>query len=96
MNIRPFDQYTYADTDKLNFAQEKAKQEAAAAQVAKGYTEEELRGRLERGEISQAEYETLRPSTTDNKVQYMAPVVDEGLSVIDDLEPEDIQYLRLK
>lgn len=56
MNMSQYKDYSYADSDKLNYENEKLAREAA--QRAE-FVEEDLKAKLERGEISQAEYDTL-------------------------------------
>ena len=56
MNMTQYSKYSYADSDKLNYENEKLAREAA--QKAE-LVEEDLKARYERGEITQTEYETL-------------------------------------
>ena len=58
MNMSQYKDYCYADSDKLNFENQKIQQLAAQNSEA---LEADLKDRLERGEISQAEYDTLSP-----------------------------------
>ena len=69
MNMAQFADYGYADTDHLNFEEERKKQEAAArrSQAFDPVKEEELKRKLEAGEISQAEYNTLSVTTFSEK-----------------------------
>ena len=66
--------YTYADTDRLNEEIQKKKQYILQAQKEEaGKNEEELKAKLEAGEISEAEYRTL-VSTETQLVEDMAAV----------------------
>lgn len=64
MNMAQYQNYTYADSDKLNFQNQKNEQEAIDKELQEK-REEELRQRLEEGEISQAEYNTLTSTNAD-------------------------------
>ena len=93
--MNQYKDYRYADSDRLNFAGQKAEQEASA-QVQ----ETELLRQLEEGEISQAEYNTLS-STTKEELQFDAAVEFQAVQaaeaeIADSLTPEDYQYLNLK
>lgn len=100
MNIRPYSDYKYADTDRLNFADQKAEQEATAALQQKQdeeKEEEELRQRLENGEISQAEYNTLSPTKRKHTpTGFIMPTNDIRSDVAEQLTEDDYQYLNLK
>ncbi len=70
MNMVQYADYCYADTDRLNFKDQKTEEDAARRRAQAGRNEEfeqELKGRLERGEISQAEYDTL--TTTNIEIE---------------------------
>ncbi len=73
MNMDQYREYTYADSDRLNFEAKKKEQEAAAKreQMFNPEKEAELKAKLESGEISQAEYNTLSSTT------YTAPAEEE-------------------
>lgn len=95
--------YRYADSDRLNFENQKAEQEAAAAQEQALQKEELLKARLDKGEISQAEYNTLSVSTVAEAKQAFNPGLDSLKSdasiedsLLQELTDEDIQYLKLK
>lgn len=103
MNMNQYKDYHYSDTDKLNFENDKRKKEAEVAAEQKAAQEQLLKERLEKGEISQAEYDTLSP-TTDAAAQaafnpglesLRAPVEEED-DLIQELTDEDQKYLRLK
>lgn len=84
MNMAQYKDYTYADTDKLNFADRKADQEALSQeeQERRNKLEEDLRERLESGDISQAEYDTLtltNAGDTPADVKFIMPrTIDES------------------
>ena len=54
MNMMQYRDFHFADSDRLNFADKKSKQEAEAAAQQLEKNEEELQQRLERGEITQS------------------------------------------
>lgn len=103
MNMVQYKQYTFADSDKLNFADKKQQQESEAAIAAAQEREEELKAKLERGEITEAQYNTLSAGTASSNTtpkfeipnalpQYQ---IDESV-ITDSLTDEDIQFLMLK
>ena len=58
--------YCYADSDKLNFENLKSREEAKARREELGRNEEyeaNLKSKLDNGEISEAEYNTLSHTT---------------------------------
>lgn len=84
--------YTYADTDKLNFKEKKTAEQLAREQASKQDIEE----RYQRGEISEAEYQTL---TSDNsgEPQFATNISQEYENMLQQqLSDEDRQYLMLK
>lgn len=102
MNMVQYRDYTYADTDKLNFAMKKQQQESEAALAAAQEREKELKAKLEQGEITEAQYNTLSIDTASsnttpefeipNTPQYS---IDESV-ITDSLTDDDIQFLMLK
>lgn len=106
MNMAQYADYTYADSDKLNFADKKIDREAAARREQQGIDEnfeKELQEKLEREEISQAEYNTLTRTNADDAADLTSQVpqfvptfsVDEN-ELAGQLDQEEIQYLILK
>ena len=105
MNMKQWNEYTYADSDKLNFADKKIEQEAAARREQQGLDEDyeqDLIEKLENGEISQAEYDTLTRKNVEeeNPVSFTPQFVrdfsvDEN-EIAAQLAEEEIQYLMLK
>lgn len=112
MNMNQYVQYTYADSDKLNFQALKEKEEAKAKREEMGLNqqyEDELKAKLDAGEISEAEYNTLSHTTEssaeieEEKLTVAAPPqfiqdvsqVNED-SIKAELAEEDIKYLALK
>jgi len=94
--------YTYADSDKLNFADKKQQQESSAAVAAAQEREQELRDKLERGEITEAQYNTLSAGTpsSNDAPEFEIPnlphyQIDESV-ITDSLTDDDIQFLMLK
>lgn len=103
MNMNQWKDYRYADSDRLNFENNKAQQEALAAQEQMSQKEEFLKEQLEKGEISQAEYNTLSSSTAAAAKQEFNPDLDSlkpdtspDDAVLQELTEEDMQYLKLK
>lgn len=108
MNMTQYKDYVYADSDRLNFEDQKSAQEAAARREAKGQDENyeaELLARLEEGEISEAEYNTLTLSNAQSEALAIGggaatfipdfSAVDEG-KIASELSEDEIQYLILK
>lgn len=102
MNMTQYKDLSFADTDKLNFADQKAAQEAAAAQELKKKDEETLRERFEKGEITQAEYNTLSMTTAEAAKAAYNPgflpgaAPPDNSALLDQLSDEEYQYLNLK
>ena len=102
LNMNQYKDYRYADTDRLNFADKKAQQEASVAQENREKSEEELKAKLEAGEISQAEYNTMSATTTQLAIDAFNSPVIAGIPQVDNTEllkqlsDEDYQYLNLK
>lgn len=108
MNMAQYRDYSYADSDKLNFENLKNREEAKAKREALGQDEEyeaELKAKLESGEISQAEYNTLSHTTESSEeiLESAAPpqfIQDVSQINEDDIKKElsedDIKYLALK
>lgn len=91
MKMTQYKDYTYADTDKLNFKGQKAaeKQAMSDQKIAS------LREKLEKGEISQAEFDTL--SSPVEGPQFITNFSQENEDKItEQLTEEDYQYLLLK
>ena len=105
MNMKQWNEYTYADSDKLNFADKKIEQEAAARREQQGLDEDyeqDLIEKLDNGEISQAEYDTLtRKNVEEENPIAFTPQFVKDFSVDENeiaaqLAEEEIQYLMLK
>ena len=106
MNMKQWQEYGYADSDKLNFADKKIDREAAARREQQGIDEayeEELQEKLANGEISEAEYNTLTRTNAEEEADQIAQApqfvvdfsVDEN-EIAAQLQSEEIQYLMLK
>lgn len=107
MNMKQYADYCFADSDKLNMAQEMAK-ERREATVDKDYVLQ-LQKELEEGKISKAQYDTLSPETPSSidkeeeefialKEEAIKPIqqgVDEG-EIRKQLTDEEYQYLLMK
>ena len=64
MNMQQYKDFTYADSDKLNFQDSKQEQEQVSIKEQQ-QREAELQEKLEKGEISAAEYNTLTMTNSD-------------------------------
>lgn len=104
MNMTQYVDYCYADSDRLNFQDEKEKQELEAKrqQLADSEQERLLLEQLKNGEISEAEYNTrsfLTPSSFEmnETTTFLAPRVsiDEN-EITSNLTEEDLKYLAIK
>lgn len=99
MNMKQYEDYHFADSDRLNFEDQKT-QLAAQAKRQDFTSEEELRGMLERGEITEAEYQTRSFETPSSDLNVSANFIPDAAideSVIQaQLSNEDISYLTSK
>lgn len=92
--LQQWKNYTFADTDKLNF--ERQKQKEYAAKSVSPELIQELQEKLEKGEISQAEFNTI------THVEESGPQFATNISqaaedkIVEQLSEEDYQYLLLK
>lgn len=107
-NMAQYSDTCFADSDRINYENQKEKEKAelarAAAQNDENY-EEDLKTKLENGEISEAEYQTLSRANvvdTDETTPRVASVgflngakLDES-NITDELTESDIKYLALK
>lgn len=106
MNMAQYKDYNYADSDKLNFADKKIDQEAAARREQAGVNEEyeqDLLDRLNNGEISEAEYNTLTRKNVEQEQisnsfvpQFVVDFSVDENEIAAQLNQEEIQYLMLK
>lgn len=95
MKMVQYRDYTYADSDKLNYKDQKS---AAQAMISEEHIKE-LQQQLERGEISQAEFDTLTatPDQIIQNPQFMTNFSKENEDKIKaELTDEEYQYLLLK
>lgn len=100
MNMAQYRDYTYADSDRINFQDQKTQKEQLT-QEEKETRENELRQRFENGEISESEYKTLtmtNASTTPAQIsqEFLMPKKIDDSYWTDQLTDDDIQYLMLK
>ena len=101
MNMMQYKDYGYADSDKLNFQDNKAEQTAEELERQQ-QKEAELLFKLESGEISKAEYDTLTTTNAESSPGISAESALPNTYKIDEtywtdqLTEEDIQYLMLK
>lgn len=95
MKLNQNAQYTFADTDKLNFKEQKTAQQLEREEAKKA----ELQTRLENGEISQAEFDTLTGEGSGVFAeQGFVPNFSQEYedNIRKQLTDEDYQYLLLK
>lgn len=99
MKMTQYKDFGYADSDKLNFKDQQNAVNAAITQEKLA----ELEGRLERGEISQAEFDTFSASpeqviqAQSQNSHFITNVSQENENkIIEQLSEEDYQYLLLK
>lgn len=108
MHMNQYKDYKFADSDRLNYEKLKQIEEAQAKRKEMGLNQEyedNLKSKLDNGEISEAEYNTLS-HTTDPSSEDIAPVgppqfiqdvsqINED-SIKAELSEDDIKYLALK
>lgn len=103
MNMKQYADYCFADSDKLNMAQEMAK-ERREATVDRDYVLQ-LQKELEEGKISKAQYDTLSPETPssfDKEEEEFIALKEEAIKPADEgeirkqLTDEEYQYLLMK
>ena len=100
MNMAQYRDYTYADSDRINFQDGKQEQEKLS-QEEKEAREAALRERLENGEISESEYKTLTMTNANDtpakiETEFLMPKKIDDSYWTDQLTDDDIQYLMLK
>lgn len=110
MNMNQYKDYRYADSDKLNFEALKEREEARAKREALGMDKEyeaNLKAKLENGEITEAEYNTLSHTTEssaeieENALAAPPQFIQDVTQLNEDdikkeLSEDDIKYLALK
>lgn len=95
MKMTQYRDFTYADSDKLNYKDRKNAEQAAISPNRL----KELEEKLEKGEISQAEFDTLTasPDQIAQGPQFITNFSQENEDKIrEELTEEDYQYLLLK
>ena len=95
MKMTQYRDFTYADSDKLNYKDRKNAEKAAISPNRL----KELEEKLEKGEISQAEFDTLTasPEQIAQGPQFITNFSQENEDKIrEELTEEDYQYLLLK
>lgn len=98
MNMAQYKDSRYADSDKLNFEDEKAEQRRAEYSIDEEY-ETKLKEQLANGEISQAQYDTLSQTTEgfeDPNSSFIKPITIDESKIRDELSDEEFQYLIYK
>ena len=93
--MNQYKKYHYADTDKLNFENDKKKKEAEVAAEQKAAQEQLLKERLEYDTLSPTTDAAARAAFNPGLESLRAPVEEED-ALIQDLTDEDQKYLRLK
>lgn len=109
MNMAQYSEYSYADSEKLNNARKYELEEAQKRRTMIGKDDSyeiELKQKLENGEISEAEYNTLTMTNVEDTAeileidtptpQFIADVNINEEDIKNQLTEEDIQYLALK
>lgn len=98
MNMSQYKQYTYADSDKLNYEHKKLEEEAAARREANKDLDAEVQKKYEAGEISDAEYKTYSAelSSASAPNQFIATLGLTEDNLTEDLTDEDVKYLAVK
>lgn len=86
--------YTFADTDKLNFKEQKTSQQIQMEEAKIAALQE----KLEKGEITQAEFDTLTaPADSFTPTQFTPNIsIEHENQIREQLTDEDYQYLLLK
>lgn len=97
MKMTQYREYHYSDTDKLNFKDQKNAQQAAITEEKMA----ELQEKLDKGEISQAEFDTYSASpeqiTAMLTPQFIPDYSKENEEkIIEQLSDQDYQYLLFK
>lgn len=109
MGMIQYRDYSFKDSDALNFAEQKKREEIENRQQRYKENEEyfaELQKKLEEGEISEAEYNTLASDNKDNDpsrpdvpiltTTFIQPIEVNEEDIRTELEEEDMKYLALK
>lgn len=106
MKMAQYKDLTYADSDRLNFADEKLQQEAEARRATLANDEEtiayveELQQKLAAGEITEAEFKTLNPllAAEQKRIipEFIKPVEVNEEDILAKLTDEDRTYLATK
>ena len=97
INMTQYKNLRFADSDRINFAHQKAQQEADAARLQTLEEEAELREKFEKGQISPAEYATLSSASAPiSSTEFQVPATIDNSALMQQLTDEDYQYLNLK
>lgn len=105
MNMTQYSMYTYADTERIQEeADQKRREEAArrtAARESAQQFNEVLKERLEKGEISQAEYNTLTYDNNEEEAEQMRAAAFSGNNaseeeLLKNMTADDQMYLMTK
>ena len=100
MNMAQYRDFTYADSDRINFQDSKPEKEPLTEEQ-KEAREKALRERYDSGEISKSEYQTLTTTNVDEdlakmETEFLMPKKIDSSYWTDQLTDDDIQYLMLK
>lgn len=101
INLSQYKNAHYADSDRINYASQKARQEAEAAAANREAEEAELKRKLEAGEITQQEYNTRSYTTQPAAMKafgntFIMPTEPDNSALLEQLTDEDYQYLNIK
>lgn len=103
LNLSQYKDLHYADSDRINF-ENKKESDAKASKEQIEKEEAELLRKLEAGEISQQEYDTLSLTTKpeektfafEDGLAFITPPEVDNSELLEQLTEEDYQYLMLK
>lgn len=94
MKMNQYNHYSFKDTDKINYEKAAQKNQVAGAGQP---SEEELKAKLESGEISEAEYKTMVAVPQQKFINsYMDGATINEDEIMESLSKEDRQYLLNK
>lgn len=100
MQMTQWKEYTFKDSDALNFKNEKeqkSEEERIQEQLRNEQLLADLTERYENGEISKAEFDTLNPlNYEEEKIEFIQPTGIDENAIASQLSEEDMQYLSLK
>lgn len=102
MNMTQYKEYTFLDTDRIKYEKEKKKAEEAARKEAKNEDKEDyikaLQEKMEKGEISEAQFMTLTAEEEESSkpASYIIPNATSEEDLLKSLTVDDQVYLMTK